>query len=661
MWVMNQYEYRIRPNELVNKMELKILNKIGKKKLVAYGTTSRWLDLNMIVYLKDMVEFFVDSDSNKWGTLFYGKEVKNPKVLRELDLGEYAIVVTSAAFEEISVVLDDMGMEKDIDYFNVYQYLHILEGRPFESFNKFMNFLDTVPEEIRVVVPDKKSPQIGIVMSVEGHSRDATDIPYQVSLFLILKWHGYNVKLIVDGLPWDGDIILYEGRSEVCEQITEMIVQRLRKMIPQDDILFINSADTDEISKEDEQECERIADYSAKWLKWQNIYNPQFNSVDFLRRELAKIYKRNLPCIDSFFKKNNFDTIDVPTALHVRTGVYKYIGEKRKIRVSSGDGIGETTKISANGPAYYQKDITCLLEGNWMNEEEEQEVIQRATLMWNKRKALTLSINNDTTEAEYIKMIRTKGYSNMGLQSKRAKEIKAYDVIIPLNVENDGASIGVRSVFENREQWLADTLDFVINKCGKTVLLREHPVGRMWCDREGSSELYIAHPEILAPYMDNPSLLYVTAKEDINLYQYIEQCRVVIPWTSTVGIESGLLKKNVLMHTDFFYKNSSFVLKADSSDDYFKVLQKCIVEDKYLIEDGKKAYEDALKYFYYAMSGQLVTNFTRFYTDYYLYAWKFTSFMDLLDAEGVEETIQIIAENVPSVYLIEKQHRRIYD
>ena len=39
--------------------------------------------------------------------------------------------------------------------------------------------------------------------------------------------------------------------------------------------------------------------------------------------------------------------------------------------------------------------------------------------------------------------------------------------------------------------------------------------------------------------------------------------------------------------------------------------------------------------------------------------WKFKSFRELLEAEGVEEIVQIVAENVPSVYLVERQRRRL--
>lgn len=652
-------EFRIRPNELVNEMERTILKKIGKKKLVAYGASSRWPDINRIIYLEDLVEFFVDGDRSKWGQKYFGKEIKNPEEIKKLDLEEYAVVVTSAAFEQIQIILDDMGLKKDVNYFNIFQYLYIIEGRPFGSFNKFMKFLDTVPDDIRKVEANKGSEKIGIVLSVEGFSRDATDIPYLVSLFLILKWRGYLVKLIVDRLRWEGDIVLYEGRGDVCEWVTDMLVDRLERIVPSKDILYITEEDTGgDLTQEDEQECERIAEYSAKWLKWQALYNPRFISEDILRDKLAAIYKRNFPCIEAFFDRNHFDTINASTALHVRGGVYNYVGKKKGIRVSSSDGIGGTTCISAYGPNADARDIPHLIKGDWLSGEE-SEILESASDMWGKRKELPLSVHADTTHEEYVELKKV-GYSNIGFQSSRATKIKAYDVIIPLNIKNDGAALGMRTIFKNREQWIIETLDFVINRLGKTVLIREHPAARILQNGEKCTELYAEYPEILAPYQGNPSLYYVTSKEDINIYQYIERCKVVIPWTSTVGIEAGLLKKNVLVHTEVFYNQSLFTLYASFRDEYFEILKNCLMEDKYLIEDEKEAYRDALKYFYFSMRTLLVTDFTSLNADFSSYVWKFNSFDELINTEGVEETIQIIAEAVPSVYLIDKQHKRIY-
>lgn len=195
--------------------------------------------------------------------------------------------------------------------------------------------------------------------------------------------------------------------------------------------------------------------------------------------------------------------------------------------------------ICANGPASYGKDIPLTVERKRTREEEE-EIIQRAVAMWEKRRGLT--IDNENLK-QYVKLLQTDGYAYIGFQAPQTKIEQIYDVVIPLNISEDGAALGRDTLFGNKEQWLIETLDFVINKLGKTVLLREHPAGRIQPEGTACTELYAANPDILEPYKDNPSLYYVKSDEDINLYQYIGQCKVVAPWTSTVGMEAGIMKK----------------------------------------------------------------------------------------------------------------------
>ena len=71
----------------------------------------------------------------------------------------------------------------------------------------------------------------------------------------------------------------------------------------------------------------------------------------------------------------------------------------------------------------------------------------------------------------------------------------------------------------------------------------------------------------------------------------------------------------------------------------------------------QQAYEEALRYFYYTMNRRLKTDFT--IVSSFDSPWKFNSFGELIKAEGIDEVVQIVAENVPSVYLIEEQRKRL--
>lgn len=654
---------RVRFNELINDLETFFLEKIGDKKLICYGASVIWPDVMRIIVIDDLVEFFVDRDSSRWGEEYYGKEIKSPGELKNVDKSEYAVVVLAGAFEEISGMLEHHGWEKGVNIFNIHQYIHVYKEVSFGPINKYLRFLETVPNEIIQVTAREDSEKIGILLNAEGLNFGTTYIPYLVSLFLLLKWRGYNAKLIVDRLHWEGDIELYEGHCAFCDHVRDTVIHKLERIVPQEDILYIdpiNNGKYCELSLEDAQECERIAEYSTQWCKWYNCWNSRYRPEQSVRDDFAGIYKRNLLYINSFFDKNHFDTINAITGLHKMAGVYCYAAEKRNIRVSSQDGVGGKTSISSNGNCFHGKDLQLFFENMWVqySAEEKKEILDRSGNMWNAR--LKASVDLDYVSfGEYEKQCKEKGYDKAIVQSPRKENVQSYDVIIPLNLSCDGPALSAFSVFGSEEQWLVQTLDYVINKLDASVLIREHPVNNMIPSHFKNTELYIDCPEILKPYETSEKLRYVKSEEKINLYQYIEKCKVVIPWTSTVGVEAALLGKNVLVHTCIYYRYAAFASCPRNQDEYFEMLKSCLGDgQKTLVKNVQSAYEDALRYFYFALNRSLITDFTIVNSD--IEEWKFKDFNELENAEGVEEIIQIVAEGVPSVYLAEKQHRRIY-
>lgn len=654
---MNVRTERVRLNELINNLETFFLEKIGDKKLICYGASVIWPDVMRVIAIDDLVEFFVDRDSSRWGEEYYGKEIKSPEAIRKVDKREYAVVVLAGAFEEISGILEGMGLKKNVDYFNIYQYIHVYNEVSFSSINKYLRFLETVPTEMMNVTARKNSERIGIVLNAEGLNFGTTYIPYLVSLFLILKWKGYDVKLIVDRLHWEGDIELYEGHCDVCDHVRDLVMSKLEKFVPQDDILYIDPVGAAELSLADEQECERIAEYSVGWSKWYNGWNSRFRLDESIQKDFAEIFKKNLSYINSFFEKNHFDTINAITALHKMAGVYYYAGKKRNMRVSSQDGITGQTVISTDGPVSYGGDIPRFFERMWDGITDKKEVMDRAVQMWEKRRGASIKLS-DVSYGDYVKKMKGIGYDKIIFQAEQEEIIQPYDVIIPLNLSNDGAALGIATIFDDMKQWLEKTLDYVINKLDGTVLIREHPSGRILPSYMADSEVCMVYPEILEPYKGNSKLRYVKSEEEINLYQYIEKCKVLIPWTSTIGVEAGIMGKNVLIHTDVYYQNSAFAVRAHTEEEYFEKLKICVNGEGLLIGDKQQAYEDALKYFYYVMNRILITDFTIVNSNNEA-EWKFRSFEELLNAEGVDEIVQIVADNVPSVYLIEKQRRRL--
>ena len=331
------------------------------------------------------------------------------------------------------------------------------------------------------------------------------------------------------------------------------------------------------LSEKDREECKTVARCATNWDKWINHFYARFLPWDSLYHAYADIYEKNCSYVDYFFRENHFDVINVPTALHKRGGIYHYICRKRQIRITSEDGLAEgTVTISANGAAGCNMDTPRLIEG-WLDEEREPaDLLERAASMWEKRKNMTATVSAEADTAEYRKVMERNGYAYTSFQPSWKETHQIYDVVIPLNCKCDGGALVANSLFGSLEQWVEQVLDYIINTLGKSVLVREHPSGRVESSEHSCTELYASSPEILERYRDNKLFHYVRSYEELNLYQYMETCKVVLPWTSTVGLEAALMRKNVLVHTDVYYRNSDFVLSPQNCEEYFEMLGNCL-------------------------------------------------------------------------------------
>lgn len=649
---------RLRLNSFVNEREEQVIKKFENKKLICYGASSRYGWLNTTIYIEDLVEFFVDGNSERWGEVYCGKEIKNPEELRKIDKEKYMVVVLTGAFLEVSKVLDDMGFINGVNYINLFEMLQMRAEliKNINAANKLSDFLDTVPSEIKTMVPQHSCEKMGVVVSIEGLNFEP-DFPYCITLFLILKWKKYDVKLIVDNLSWTGDIELYEGYCEDCRKIQKEVIHRLEQIVPKEDIVYIDAYGISEISEEDKQECQRIAEYSAMWQKGKNLQNIRYMSVELVEEKFAEVFLQNIGYVKAFFEKSKFDMINISTALHKRAGIIAYIGKKNGIRITSQDGTRGIMELSADGVAGHADDIPRLMKGDWITVKEEERILEAAGEMADMRFTTVASDSGVEDLQQFYKMIESKGYNCINWQMPGDSTGRIFDVIIPLNVVCDATAIGVLTPFGDVKQWLKETLDFLISKLKVSVLLRDHPCLKVDESYRQSLDMESWAPEILEPYKGNSLLYYAKFDEEMNLYQYIKQSRVVLPWTTTVGVEAALMQKNVVVHTDASYSDSAFVMRAHSKEEYFSLIKKCLSSDKWLVSDAAVGYREALMYFYYGMFRHLGTVFTNYDENYRCvnHTWLSMSFEELLRGEGVAEVVQIIADGIPSVYLNAKQ------
>jgi hypothetical protein len=151
--------------------------------------------------------------------------------------------------------------------------------------------------------------------------------------------------------------------------------------------------------------------------------------------------------------------------------------------------------------------------------------------------------------------------------AKKSKKQKYYsDGLILLNYRCDTAAMLRSKCFENVEDWLCNTAKwFISNK--RRLIIRRHPCENNQTFR--SSDSYNFLKKIGSKY-----IYFIDYHEHINTYMLINQTKVVLPFTSKVGLEALFLEKPVIISSKCYYENVSSILKARSKKQYFDLLKR---------------------------------------------------------------------------------------
>ena len=145
------------------------------------------------------------------------------------------------------------------------------------------------------------------------------------------------------------------------------------------------------------------------------------------------------------------------------------------------------------------------------------------------------------------------------------------DILFPLNILWDAASLGRNQFFDSPFYWLRDTIDFLLNSTDAVVGVRQHPRERVFKQFGTGDKL---GEYLIKRFGHHPRFYFISCDEKINTYLLIENCKIVLPYTSTVGIEAAMMGKTVILESNVYYNNQPFVLTARSKEDYFQKIKK---------------------------------------------------------------------------------------
>lgn len=592
-----------------------LLKNKGKKVICFGGGTAAEILMKKLLYRYE-VYAFLDNNQELWGTGIFGIKICPPSVLEELK-GDCVVLILSKHVNAIRKQLEEMGLREGKEFFDIYnKFLAYFRIKKFEGYAKaFEQFLRSIPDNLFDKIPIKSEKRIGIVCIAEMIK---TVTWYPMAQCVLLRYRGYSPTLIMDHLRSFDDYIYFDGISEAARAYTEYILRLLREKCPGIEICYIDETQKAPLDHEDIKMTQTYAPVVVKWLdsRRDEVFVPE----DPARIRIAEdILQGTMQSIQAFFQSHKLDTINVYTGIHRHRCVYDYIGHKYGMRVSTYDGEASgSTLYETDGVSGHSGDIPKVIEGSYFSEKEREKLLKLSEDNFKKRRYGT---------------IEDGGYCFQTVKASRIE--KKADVVIPLNISWDSAALGLDNIFENEIDWLKQTLQFIMENTDAVVMIREHPAQRL-----STEFLYVNLEEELDILSEYPErILLMKADAEINTYQYMDACKVVLPYSSTAGLEAAMMGKPVIVHTNVYYKD--YVYKAYDRDDYFMKIKEWLEQ-----EAQTPDYDDRIWLVYiYQMHHGIRTHFNECVD-----GWMRLSLQQLNEMQGVNEIIHIIAEGIPAIY-----------
>lgn len=606
-----------------NKIE-PILKENEKKKIICFGAGTAGKGLMNILPEKYQISYFLDNNKKLWGSDLSGVSVKNPEELKHED--NFIVLINSRYRETIAKQLESYGLKQNIDFFNVYEAFELFfRTEKFQNRTlKFIEFLNKIPDNTfhgRLGVNSNKQ-KIGVVCIADIH-RCA---PWRdIAFFLLLAYQGYDVTLIIDDLRNFTDLYIpmsHDILKTYLEQITEILNTRF----PELDIKFMKESIKADLDDEDKQELNKITNISVTWFKAQTYYKIIGEDKKSREEIFYDILQEDLPFIKGFFQSFRFDVVQVKGALAEHEALYTWMGKKDGFRVSSYDGLSGWEEgqscVSTEGPASACFDTRKTMQNKDCFSKEEQQTI----ISWAKE---NFNIRLNST-------LENPGYNFQLVNSKENLGGK-YQIIMPLNLSWDGSALGMDVCFKDVKEWILETLQFILYETDATVLVREHPA--QYTSEEGIQNEDFS-PLVSQVAKGNPRCRFVKADEKINTYELIKACKVVLPFTTTLGVESAMLGKNVIVHTNCYYAGQSFVKTAKNKQEYFHYIEKALKEKTNL---NKSQIDDAYLTYFFQINGSISTELSEAKDE-----WMAWTLEDMSKDKEIQKMVRAVAEEETS-------------
>lgn len=574
-------------------------------RLLVIGKGSIFREVNSILNIESSISIFLESKKKE--PEYMGIPIMAiHEFLDNNSLDEQVLIlVCTGAWEEIKGSLNKQQLLNltQAQIYNPYEnYRWVLELKNLPVYkleDKMLSFINKIDN--KVFLPKKNKSAVVFISEWSGKA-----LPFQlIAKSIILAHQGYDVTILYNDFSEYGDWYKGEGFSSYQHGIYKKIFNQLNDRI-QIKIDYLSQFPTAMLNNFEKDMLKKYTYYSKTWNTRKYIINHRENYY----RRINESLEKTIHHLKGYFTNKSFDSAFIWSGIHNYYNMANIVLKSFKIPFYTEDYLNYGYAFNKNAPVVYQKEIPRIKNNILDNHHNVA------------RKLLSIAKDAFQQKSNF------NGY-----------KIESNSVVIPLNIFWDSASYTDNDLFVDFHYWLRETIKFVTELCKENIYIRQHPQEKNY---NSGSDLKRALEE---EFKNNPYFHFIDAYSGISTYDLIQGAKIVLPNTSTVGIEAAILGKEVILKNDVYYSKEKFAYKATSIEDYFNKIKYILVEDGTVC--SSQYVDDAYLIYGLTAYGYTDKSFGHFYPE--VSKWIEMGLKEILALKSVQHFIDLI-ENDTSIY-----------
>lgn len=441
-------------------------------------------------------------------------------------------------------------------------------------------------------------------------------MPYfNLALCMVLQGLGYCPQIIFDDLAFN---LVPNCSSKVNDLILQAIdATSIDKVVRISELHDVNlDAEFVSAAKEYSRSATIAQVHSSV---------PSEKSFIAEKKLLAHFLSVAAPKIKALFECNSFDVLITPGSVGGHVGLFKHAAERSGVRMPT-IGSGYTTlRTSTHGYASHLNDIPRVVE-----------MLTKEGVSWD-------FVVEQAQEERNNRMYRKDVFKRQVVDYSTPCDDCYYDAIMFLNNEFETNSLMVENLFGGMFNWIVESADFILNNTKANIAVRQHPRRYFRSfDNDNSIDL-----KVFEKFSGNPRFTYFFANSKVNSYRLLESSGLVLPYVSTIGVESVFYDKPVSLPTDVYYHSLFDTNAPQTKNEYFSLIEKNLSKKVAYSEDVKQ--RASLMYILAQSCSFFFCDFTPQPIDFP--KWINLSVEEILEHEDFRMSLATLLDDVPYPYL----------